>query len=212
MGKLRLDGQSFGRLTVLSKSAPARDGRSRWDCRCACGTLKTITGSALSQGSTRSCGCLQRETIGNIRRIHGRSFTHEYYCWSSARDRCVNPNNKRFHRYGGRGITMCEDWAGSFAVFFRDIGPADEPRMTLERIDNDRGYEPGNVRWATFREQANNTVRNHNLTYLGRTMSISAWEREIGVQYGMVKHRIHRGWSVEDALTKPSHWRPTSKA
>jgi hypothetical protein len=158
-----LTGQRFGRLVVEAPAA-FRSGCRWWRCRCDCGTVKEIRGPVLNRGEAKSCGCRKRD-IGRERtapggvmdgRRHGGWRSPEYRIWRGMKIRCCNPRSKDFPRYGGRGIRVCQRWLDSFAAFLADVGPRPAPHLTLDRIDNDGHYEPGNVRWATRSEQQQN--------------------------------------------------------
>lgn len=128
-----------------------------------------------------------------------------YKLWLNVKDRCRNPRNPYFHNYGGRGIKMCEAWAQSFPVFLMGIGPRPTDRHSLDRINNDGNYEPGNVRWATKRDQANNQRKNRVLTLNGRSQTLAQWAKEIGMAPSALHYRIHQGrMTQEQALTTPS--------
>lgn len=164
-------GDSFGRLTVLYDSGQRRHKAVVWECLCQCGNRAQVSTNELRKGDTRSCGCLQREkaalsmralhdAVAAGERIHSRTVhaMHDhplYETWQAMRQRCNNPNASNFNRYGARGIRVCPQW-DSFPQFVADVGPKPTPSHTLDRIDNDGNYEPGNVRWATPKAQAAN--------------------------------------------------------
>ena len=158
-------GQKFGRLTVVSRG-PNSEGKSkatRWNCQCVCGKTVLCFGSNLKRGNSTSCGCFANE-IATARIIdmrwdqttHGMTYTSEYKSWSNMKSRCYNPNTINYHRYGGRGITVYEPWINDFLGFYNYICPKPKKKLTVDRIDNNKNYEPGNVRWGTKREQALN--------------------------------------------------------
>ncbi|MFD1274885.1 hypothetical protein [Streptomyces kaempferi] len=150
-------GARFDRLTVTGEpvSVAGKNGKCYVAVRCDCATEKTVRISTLGT-SARSCGCLRNETASARARTHGMRKTSEYAIWTSMKQRCHNPAHQHYEDYGGRGITVCQRWQDSFEAFFGDIGPRPSADHTLDRVDNDRGYEPGNVQWRTRREQAQN--------------------------------------------------------
>jgi hypothetical protein len=149
-----LTGKRFGRLLVISRAAN-RGAQVVWLCRCDCGVEKEARGNNLLSGCTTSCGCASRELITVRNTTHGMTYSHEYAVWCWMLDRCRRPGNSHYEDYGGRGISVCERWANSFEAFYQDMG-ARPAGLTLERINNDGNYEPGNCKWATLVEQRAN--------------------------------------------------------
>jgi hypothetical protein len=189
-------GQRFGLLTVIEIGPTASDRRSQSLCLCDCGARKMIKNINLKRGNTRSCGCLSKK--------HGMSGTREYRCWAGMIQRCHNHNNPDYAEYGGRGISVCQEWRDSFSEFIDHMGSAPSPIHSLDRIDIDGNYEPGNVRWSTPREQSINKRNNRIITFNGKTMLLEDWSKETGLSGQTIWHRISRGWPVERALTTPS--------
>jgi hypothetical protein len=133
---------------------------------------------------------------------HGRSRTPLHRVWSTMIERCTSPKSEKWPLYGGRGIRVCERWL-AFESFLADMGERPSPRHTLDRIDNDKGYEPGNCRWATQREQQRNRRNNRVLTYLGETMCLAAWADRVGLSVGTLGYRVRSGWPLDRALSEP---------
>lgn len=166
--KLDLTGQRFGRLTLL-RDTGVRVGKGSvvWLCRCDCGAETRVRAAILRYGTTRSCGCLNRdsarERIGQLRRTHGHTAgprrTPEYRTWCLMIRRCENARSRSYPYYGARGIAVCPRWRASFEAFFADMGPKPSPDHTIDRLDNEKGYEPANCRWATWAEQFANMRR-----------------------------------------------------
>lgn len=172
-------------------------------CRCKCGVVKEYSVSAVCAGRAKSCGCY-RSFVGKKARKHGKAGTPEYGVWQSVKNRCNNPNNKNYNRYGGRGIRVCKRWDSSFLNFLEDMGERPSSEHTIDRINNDKGYSPSNCRWATRSEQGANTSTNRNITYKGVTKNLSQWAKTKGINLMTLHQRLARGWSVDKALsTKP---------
>lgn len=197
-----LTGKVFGRWTVLEYSGRRYVSRiPMWKCACECGASKVVSSANLEFGTSKSCGCLSAELTSDREKDHGRSGSRTHKIWTQLRQRCNNPKDDAYHRYGGRGIKVCERWS-SFQNFLDDMGEAPEA-LTLDRIDNDGNYEPGNCRWATRKEQARNRTSNVNLTFEGKTLNLTAWSEVTGISQGTMTARLARGWSAERTLTEP---------
>lgn len=203
-----LTGQRFGRLLVESY-AGKKTGRTAWNCLCECGNLTVVRGDALNRG-TRSCGCLKREIIlAGANHRHGGSKEHLYALWNGIKKRCRCKTAINYHNYGGRGISIADEFL-DYEVFkdfiMGTFGRLPEPGESLDRIDNSRGYERGNLRLATATEQSRNTRRNLMVAWDGKEMClIEAVERYGATRYKTVHTRLRRlGWSLEKALLTPS--------
>jgi hypothetical protein len=161
MKAIDLTGQVFNRLTVIS-CAPDRNNpndRARWLCFCICGNQKTISSRCLISQKTQSCGCIHKELLANRNKNkakHNLCTSLEYESWHAMKQRCLNKNHHAFKRYGGRGISIYPPWINSFELFYSYLGNKPTSKHSIDRINNDGNYEPGNVKWATSKEQANN--------------------------------------------------------
>ena len=201
-------GKRFGRLVVLREGPRYEsDGHRRWFCRCDCGEERLIAASSLRKKVTVSCGCWMRAIGGaaNSRHKHARHgrVTPEYRAWVGMITRCYNPKCANYSDYGGRGIKVCDEWRHSFEEFVAHIGFRPSRKHSIDRIDNDKGYEPGNARWATKPEQMRNRRNTRWLTFGGRTMCVSDWAAEVGIDRRTLTARKRLGWTDEEALTAP---------
>jgi hypothetical protein len=219
-----LTGQRFGILTVKHRGENyyRKNGEFRgvgWVCACDCGVDKTFESYNLVSGNTKSCGCKKhkwgtsgrKRVLTDTQRKHNNRMHYwrspEKYIWKAMKSRCLDPRNKGYYRYGGRGITVHKDFLGDFGLerFIAEIGKRPTPHHTVDRIDNSRGYEPGNIRWATRVQQARNTSRNCVLTMNGRSQTLTEWAAETGIRRETISMRIKKmGWDIERALTTPA--------
>ncbi len=175
------------------------------DAQCQCGKLITTLLYGVVEGNTTSCGCWNRERCATMKLSHGRSGTPEHRIWVGMIKRCTNPKTAQYQDYGGRGIAICEKWRHSFAAFLADVGERPSSAHTIERRENDKGYEPGNCYWATRKEQGNNTRRNHVVEFEGRRLTISQWSDETGINVNTLWHRlVTNKWPVKKALSCPA--------
>lgn len=198
-------GTRFGRLTVLGVAPrnPKTNGARSWLCRCDCGKESAPTGRSLASGDATSCGCYRDQRAIETSTTHGLSGTREHRAWLDMKRRCNNPKRSDYRWYGGRGITVCAEWEHSFENFLSALGPC-PAGLTLDRIESSIGYQPGNCRWATPQQQANNRRTNRLLTLGNETHTMAEWSRRTGLTMPTIQLRVgRRGWSVERALTTP---------
>lgn len=196
-----LTGLEFGRLTVLTFTGFDKQAKALWLCRCSCdGREVVVQGTRLRVGKTVSCGCYRSQKSGARVRTHGQSHTHLHVVWKSMIQRCTNPNNKSYPSYGARGITVHPSWRSSFETFVRDVSDGYSRDLELDRIDNSRGYEPGNVRWVPRIVNARNKRSNRCVTFQGQTKTLAEWGELLGIKPGTLQWRLSRGWTPERAL------------
>ena len=198
-------GKRFGKLVVIEVfNVPGRKGAlAKADCDC--GKKWEGAVSALRRGATKSCGCLNVES----HRTHGFSYHPLYDTWASIKGRCLNPNKDNYKHYGGRGVLFYPLWADSPSAFIdwveSNMGPRPSPKHTIDRIDNEHGhYFPGNLRWATQEEQANNRRGNRPIEYRGRTQTLPQWCSELGLSQDRTRARLYYGWTVDEAFATPT--------
>jgi hypothetical protein len=201
-------GLQFGSLTILP-TPQALATRRRVLCRCVCGAIVEVSETNLRSKSGAKCGCAKREKQRVTHTIHGLNATPEHRIWGGMKNRCENPNNRSFPEYGERGISVCERWM-KFENFLADMGPRQSPRHSVERLDNERHYEPNNCRWATPQKQGNNKRNNRILEHCGRSMTLAMWAREMRLSPDTLERRLNLlKWPVEKALETPARgWGP----
>lgn len=204
-----LSGRAYGRWKVLrfSHSKEKKGGVDKyWVCKCECGTERAVASGTLRNGTSVSCGCYMRErnSVLSKKRIkHGMYRSTEYRIWQLMKERCHNPANPAYPRYGGRGIAVCQRWRESFENFYADMGPRPGKRQ-LDRINNNQGYSPENCRWATTKEQQSNRRDNRLITFNGQTKTMAEWGDDLGISRATMYRRLQR-WPVERALTEAPH-------
>lgn len=206
-----LTGRRFGMLVVVNRSNKAR--YTYWNCRCDCGAMHVAESGNLTGGSVQSCGCLRG--IANRARLttHGGRNTAEYRTWRGIKLRCLVPTDQHYPDYGARGIIPCSGVATDFSAFLNAVGTRPSRDHSIDRIDNDRGYDCGacedclsrnatlNMRWADKYQQAQNRRGCHKITYNGETLCLAEWSRRTGLSSPTLRERLLRGWTVHDALT-----------
>lgn len=195
--RINMVGWRFGRLTVIGFDGLDNRGAALWRCRCDCGTERTIRGGRLRSGTSKSCGCLRKELMTT----HGGTNTRLYNIWEAMRGRCNNPNNKCYKDYGGRGITVCDEWKSDFTAF-RDwaLQHGYQDDLSIDRIDNDKGYTPENCRWATAEQQSNNRRNNIVAEIDGQKKTIGQWAHFAGIPGYMLYDRWNKGIRGHDLI------------
>ena len=198
-----LTGQYFGYWRVVERFISTEEKNTKWVCECKCGTRKVVSSVTLRNGTSKSCGCMRTELLLERVQTHGKSKTRLYRIWAQMIQRTTNKNKPDFYYYGGREIAVCKEWRESFEVFekwAKENGYAEN--LTIDRKDNDKGYQPDNCRWVTMKEQNRNTRRTHYLTYNGQTKPLTDLADKMSIPRSVIDTRINKyGWSVEKALT-----------
>jgi hypothetical protein len=194
-----LTGEKFGLLTVLSRQANDGSGSSMWLCLCECGNHRVVAGTGLRAGRNKSCGCASPRFTSSRVSTHGMSGSRTYRIWLGMHARCSPSNKTKPHLYYLKGIRVCESWQ-SFDNFLADMGEA-PTGLTIERKNGDLGYDKSNCKWATPKEQANNTTKNVRLEHGGKSQTIAQWADEKGIKQNTLLYRLRRGWDVSRALT-----------
>lgn len=209
MERIDISGNKYGRWTVLDKWQ-VKNSHTKVLCRCECGTKKYIDDQSLKTGRSTSCGCYLKSMV-NPMFIHGEhpkngKQTPEYTAWCSMKSRCYQKTNKRYNEWGGKGVKVCERWLNSYIDFLSDMGRKPSPIHSLDRYPNKYGnYEPSNCRWATPKEQSNNTSRNVFISLYGINRTAPEWSVVTGIKRGTICHRVNKGWKVLDALNTPAN-------
>lgn len=203
-----LTGQRFGRLTAIAPAGKNKSGNYMWECVCDCGTRTVVASGGLRSGTIVSCGCYIREVTSKRSKTHGETGTRLYKIWIGMKNRCHNPEADNYKDYGGRGIAVCEEWRHSYLTFStwaKQNGYADN--LSIDRIDNDKGYSPDNCRWVNRFVQGNNKRSNAVFTIDGETKTVTQWARIYGINPITVFSRLYKGMDIVEALTKSTERR-----
>lgn len=198
-----LQGQKFGRLTVVSLHHISHKPKSReyYLCKCDCGKEIIAEKWNLKTKHTNSCGCFAKEVRAKNHLKHGKGGTRIHKIWRGMKTRCYNKNSNAYYRYGKRGIKICDEWKDDFMSFYNwAISNGYKQGLTIDRINNDGNYEPLNCRWATIKEQCANRSSTKILLYKGEKHSAYEWAKKLKINYNTLIHRLERGWKIEKAL------------
>lgn len=199
-----ITGCKFGRWTVLQRADNSNQGQAQWLCRCECGTEKVVLGLNLKGGKTVSCGCYNRQQQREKHLTHGKRRTRIYRIWCHLKGRCLTPSNKKYYCYGGRGITVCDEWRDDFQAFYEwAMANGYRDDLTIDRIDVNGNYDPSNCRWVTMQEQAANKQNTVIITYNGETKTLKEWAETTGIPRNVIYNRLYNHWSVNDIFNKP---------
>lgn len=206
-----LTGTRIGRLTVKGRNLDEPHGPVMWDCVCDCGTELVRAAKWIRGPGVASCGCYNRELSTARLGSHGLARTPEYKAWIGMKARCYSPSSAAYYKYGARGVTVCERWM-TFENFFADMGKKPSPSHSIDRIDGSKGYEPGNCRWATAKQQQLNLKNNVRLDFDGKSLTAGEWSEIVGIDAKTISSRYQKlGWTAEEALTRPLNWHPKHK-
>lgn len=211
-----LTGQRFGFWVVVGPPE-RRNGATMWPCKCDCGTKRLVNGRSLRMGGTSSCGCRFKGKPNNrggewgrienprkANKTHGKSKTRLFRIYTGMKGRCYNQKNASYKNYGGRGIQICKEWLDDFSVFYEwAVNNGYGDNLSIDRIDAEGDYCPENCRWATRKEQANNTRQNRFLEFNGETHTVKEWADIIGISEQTIRGRLREGWNTEDVLGLP---------
>lgn len=201
MKRIDLVGQRFGRLLVVSEALKLGNNR-RVVCVCDCGNKRNVSFGNLRSGMTASCGCLRSELLAMMTTRHGMTRTPEYRAWAAMRNRCRN-TSKMYAHWNGRGIKVCSRW-DVFENFLADVGPRPGRGYSIDRINVDGDYDPSNVRWATRKQQANNTTKTFRIKFNGVDEAVCDVAQRVGLKPSTLYTRVTKyGFSVEDAIKSP---------
>lgn len=196
MGRVEdLKGNKYGKLETIKYIGKNGTKQSWWECRCDCGNTKNVRASDLKRGKTKSCGCIQEEFVSNLNKTHGLTGEPLYTVWQNIKARCYNENNPRYEDWGGRGVKMCDEWKDDFESFYSwALGNGYKDGLSIERIDNNGNYEPGNCCWIPNKKQASNTRKNKFVEINGVRNTMAGWAEHYGIDKVLVYKRKYKGW------------------
>lgn len=198
-----LSNKKFGRLTVISRTK-SKNKRARWICKCDCGNEKVVYSTDLIKGAVKSCGCLVKEIRQKGNPKHNLYRTRIYKIWQGMKNRCYCKSHIAYHKYGGKGISVCQEWLNSIDKFYEwAINNGYKEHLSIDRIDNSGNYEPSNCRWATRIQQQNNTNFNVRYIYNGEELTIPQLSRKYNINKSTLYHRIKKNNDVVCAIEKP---------
>lgn len=209
-----ITGRKFGKLSVIERCG-TKHGQIVWLCKCDCGNEKIVSGHNLRSGRTKSCGCLIHDANATRNKRHTKHNcckTSLYKLWNSMKTRCNNKSVHNYRNYGGRGVTVCDEWNTDF-VRFKEWAEKNgyKDGLTLDRIDVNGNYEPSNCRWVTVKQQENNRRNNHYLTIEGVTKTLTEWCELYKAHPSTVINRLNTGCTPKEALTLPLYYKWRSK-
>lgn len=203
-----LKGQRFGRLTCIEDVGRSKRGCALWRCRCDCGREAVVVSHSLISGNTKSCGCLasdaviERNTKHSLSRKNGKT-ARLYGIWRRMKQRCLDENCSDYAKYGGRGINVCDEWAGDYKVFHDwAVSAGYDDTLTIERLDVNGGYNPQNCAWIPSADQARNKRNNHFIEYRGSRKTLAEWSEELGMESSLLRYRL-KHWGVNRAFNTP---------
>lgn len=203
-----LTGHRFGRLTIVRRAenyvSPNGTSYASFICKCDCGKTVVVRSHDLRTGRTTSCGCYHDQCCRERRTVHSMSRSPLNEIWSAMKQRCSNKNSKDYKNYGGRGISVCEEWEKDFTVFYEwSVKSGYKKGLSIDRIDVNGDYRPDNCRWVTQRVQSNNMRKNRVIEYNGERHTVSEWSEITGIKYRTILQRANSGWDAERILTEP---------
>lgn len=197
-----MTGKRFGELQVLRESGRAGDGKIKWIARCGCGSEFAATGVRIRSGEVKTCPACSRERVRLAHVTHGERRTPEYRTWTHIKSRCLNSNVPEFKHYGGRGVSICDRWRESYEAFLEDMGRRPPGKHSIDRIDVNGDYEPGNCRWATHIEQGNNKRCNRLIEINGETKTMAQWADFAGISRETMLKRVKKGFTGSDLIAE----------